>query len=151
MAERCHAAKSLRRVPVYVAAISPSMLDSSASIVIDSDLPWWFCSVSTAYNKLHQADPTKCRAEAWNHRYFRRCWCMAGLTSRFSTLRVIVVYPLLIASHDTMQKNFPFSPLKQLSNMKKRRSTSLAFNSYGTQFSCFWIIPHAFKRSETVV
>ena len=39
-----------------------------------------------------------------------RCWCMAP---RFSTLWIIVVYPLFIATHDKVQKTFPFLPLNQ--------------------------------------
>ena len=35
-----------------------------------------------------------------------RCWCTAELTARFSTLWIIVVYPLFIASHDTVQETF---------------------------------------------
>ena len=34
------------------------------------------------------------------------------------------------------------------SQAKKRRSRSLRFNWYGTQFSCFWIIPMALRRFE---
>ena len=34
------------------------------------------------------------------------------------------------------------------SQANKRRSTSLGFNSYGTQFLCFWIIPMALRRFE---
>ena len=48
-------------------------------------------------------------------RLFHRCCCMAGLTPWSSTLKVIVMYPLFIAYHDTMQKNFfLFLSLKQL-------------------------------------
>ena len=34
-------------------------------------------------------------------------------TFRFSTLWIILVHPLFIASHDTVQKTFSFLPLKQ--------------------------------------
>ena len=79
-----------------------------------------------------------------------RCWCMAGLTPRFSTLRIIVVYPLFIACHDTVQKPFLFYRWSSSSHLTKRRSTPLGFNSNGTQCPCFWIIPITFKRFETV-
>ena len=67
VAERCHAAKSLCCVSARIEAVFSWMLGLNASIVVDSDLPWWFRSVWAAHNKLHSADPTKCRAEAWNH------------------------------------------------------------------------------------
>ena len=67
------------------------------------------------------------------------------------TLRVILVYPIFIASHDMIKKTFLFCNWSSCSRVKRRRSTSLGFNSYGTQFPSFWIIPNAFKRFETVV
>ena len=82
-------------------------------------------------------------------RHCRWYWCMAGLTSRSSTFKVIVVYPLFIAGHDTMQKNlFLFCPWSSCSHVTRRRSTFLGFNSYSTQCPCFWIIPCTFKRFE---
>ena len=35
-------------------------------------------------------------------------------------------------------------------HMTKRRSTSLGFNSHGTQCPCFWTIPNTLKRFVTV-
>ena len=80
-------------------------------------------------------------------RLCRRCWCMAGLIPRFFELRVMVVYSLFIASHDTV----PFYCWSSCTHEQRRRPTSLGFKSYGTQFLCFWIISNAFKRFETVV
>jgi len=39
VAKRCHIAKSLCRVSAHIAAVLRSMLDSMASIVVNSDLP----------------------------------------------------------------------------------------------------------------
>ena len=77
----------------------------------------------------------------------RLCCCMARLTPWASTLRVIVVYPLFI---DTMQKLLLFCCWSSNSHVTRRRSTSLDFNSYGTQCPCFWIISNAFKCFEIV-
>ena len=77
---------------------------------------------------------------------------MVGLTTRSSTLRVIVVYQLFLVSHDTIKKKpFFFCRWKSCSHMTRCRSTSLGFNSYGNQFRCFWVIPNAFKHFKTVV
>ena len=69
VADRSHAAKSLCRVSACIAAVFYSMLGSNASIVVDGDLLRWLRLVWVAHNKLHLADPTECRAEAWNHGY----------------------------------------------------------------------------------
>ena len=81
---------------------------------------------------------------------YSNLWRRFSITLRFSTLWIIVVYPLFIASHDTMQKPFLFCRWSSSSHVTKRHSTSLDFNSYGTQYPCFWIIPNIFKRFETV-
>lgn len=47
------------------------------------------------------------------------------------------------------KKAFRFGRWSSSSQRKKRRSTSLGFNSYGTQFTYFYIVPYAFKRAET--
>ena len=52
--------------------------------------------------------------------FYGRCWCMAGLTPRFSTLWIIVVYPLFISSHDTVQKIFSFLLLSSSLHVTKR-------------------------------
>jgi len=46
------------------------------------------------------------------------------------------------------KKTFSFMP--GISYVKNRCSTFFSFNSYGTQFPCFWIIPNDFKRYEIV-
>ena len=76
------------------------------------------------------------------------CWCMVRLTQRSSTLRVIVMYPLFIAGHDTMPKTFPSLPLF---TWDETHSMSFIFNLYGNQCPCFWIIPNALKRFKTVL
>ena len=43
---------------------------------------------------------------------------------------------------------FWFCLWSSCSQAKKRRSTSLGFNSYKSQFPCFWIIPMALMRFE---
>ena len=45
-----------------------SMVGSKASIVVDSDLSWWFRSVWATHDKLHTANLTKCRREDSNQR-----------------------------------------------------------------------------------
>ena len=126
-------------------AIFSSILGSNTSIVVNSNLPWWFRSVWAVHNNLHLPDPIKCRAEALNH----WCWFMAGLTPQSSMLRVIVVYPLFITGHDTMKKPFFFYLGSSCSYMTRCHLTSLDFNSYNTQSHYFWIIPNAFKNVET--
>lgn len=49
---------------VLLSSLLSSMLGSNALIAVDSDLPWRFRLVSATPNKLHPANPTKCRAEA---------------------------------------------------------------------------------------
>ncbi len=82
--------------------------------------------------------------EASNHGYLasRKMSMRGRLTPRSFTLRFIVLYPLFIASHDTMLKTFSSLLLKQHFT---REVTSLDLNSFGTQCPCFWIIPKAFK------
>ena len=69
VALHCHVAKSFCRVSAGRTAILSSMLNSNTSTVVDSDLLWWFWLVWAAHDKLHPADPTKCRAEASNYGY----------------------------------------------------------------------------------
>lgn len=106
-------------------------------------------------------------------RLWRRCWFMTGLTVKFSTLRAILVYQFFIASHDTIQKSFPFLQLKQLFTLETilLRNTiahtctllytllhtiahtwaTLFLNiSYGTQCPCFRNNSAAFKRSASI-
>ena len=66
--------------------------------------------------------------------------------------RSVSTFLYSIASHDTVQKTFPFLFCRwsSSSHVTKRRLTSLGFNSYGNQCPCFWIIPNTFKRFETV-
>ena len=68
VAWHCHVVKSLCCVSACIAAVFSSM--SNASIVVDSNLPWWFQSIWAVHDKLHPADPTKCRAKSLNHGYW---------------------------------------------------------------------------------
>ena len=65
---------------------------------------------------------------------------MAGVILGYSTLRVIVVYQIFIAVDDTMQKNFPFLPLKKT----RHRSTSLAAPNVLT-FGSFLMLSNVLK------
>jgi len=75
-----------------------------------------------------------------------RCWSMVfpwfpllSYRSGFSssmTIRCKKLFRLCLAS--------------SISHVKNRRSTFLGFNSYRTQFPCFWIIPNDFKQYEIV-
>ena len=146
--EHCHAAKLLYRVSRCIAAVCLSMLGSNASIAFDTDRLWLFQSVLTVHNTLCQAGPTKYRAWPWSHEYsvWPSTW-KHGNSPWFSALEIIVMNPFFVPSHNAMQKSLPSLPFKQLFT-SKCRSTSLGFNSYGTQFPCFWIIPMALRRFE---
>ena len=68
----------------------------------------------------------------------------------FSAFGIIVVDPFFVAggrSQCDVKTIFDFV-WSSCSQTKKRRSTSLGFNSYGTQFPCMWIIPMALRRFE---
>lgn len=69
MAKHCHVAESLCRISARIAVVLPSIFASNASILIYSNLPSSFRSIWVAHNKLHSANPIKCRAVAWNHGY----------------------------------------------------------------------------------
>ena len=86
-----------------------------------------------------------------NIRLCCQCWCIVRLTSQSSMVEVIVVYPFFIAGHDTMQKTFPFLPLKQLFTRDKTQFDISQLQLNGTLYPCFWIIPNIFKWFETVV
>jgi len=83
-------------------------------------------------------------------RLYRWCWCMARLISRSSTLRIILVHPFLLPVTIWCEKPFLFCRSSCL-HMRRRRSTSLGFNSYRTQYPCFWIISNTFKHFQTIV
>ena len=69
----------------------------------------------------------------------------------FFLLGVVVEYPLLISSHNPMQKNLFFVVLNQLFASKKSPFNVSRFQFIRlTQFPCFWIIPMALNRAETV-
>ena len=151
-----HAAKSLYRVSRCIAASYLSMLGSNASIAFDTDRLWLFQSVLTVHNTLRRASPTKYRAWPWSREYIpvnirfgRRRGSMAGNSPWFSALGIIVMNPFF-KSPVTMRCRNPFRLClsSSCSQANKRRSTSLGFNSYGTQFSCFWIIPMTLRRFE---
>ena len=99
--KRCQAAKSLCHVCLYSGCFS-SMLSTNASVVVDSNLRWYFPLVWAAHYKLNPAEPPKAeqKLRTIDIRLCCRCWCIAKFIPRFSTLRVIVVYPLSIAGHD---------------------------------------------------
>ena len=71
-----------------------------------------------------------------NIRFGRRRGSMVGNSPWFSALGIIVMNLFFVPSHNAIQKSLPSLPFKQLFT-SKRRSTSLGFNSYGTQFPCF--------------
>jgi len=82
------------------------------------------------------------------------CWCwgrwqwLTGLSIVFFLLGVVVEYPLLISSHNPMQKTFSLfeSAIRKWKIAFQRLSVSVQ----GTQFPCFWIIPMTLNRTETV-
>jgi len=59
---------------------------------------------------------------------------MAGKFPGFLALGVIVMNPFFVLNHNAMQKSLPSLPFKHCSQANKRRSTSLGFKSYGTNF-----------------
>ena len=79
-----------------------------------------------------------------------RCWHMAELDPRFSTLSVVVEYPFFIAGHDMMQKTFPSQPLKQLFTHDKTPFNVSRFRLVRHLLSLL-LNSNAFKRFETVV
>lgn len=108
--------------------------------------PWLFRSVWTSHNKLNLADSTKYRAEASNYGYsalptmlYRRLF---GLSPLFSTFGIIVAYSLFFASHVTMKISLIFCRWRNCLYLKRNRSASLVFKSYGTSCPCFWIMPN---------
>ena len=114
------------------------MLGANASIVIDNDLTWWFRWYWTAHKIYTLLVPPNSgqNLRTINIRLCRRCWSMVELTPRSSTFKVIVVYPLFVAGHDT-KKTFHFGRRRSCSHLTRSRSTCLGFNSYGTQCPCF--------------
>jgi len=120
------------------------------------------CSVESPSNGLVRFEQliihdTKVIPPNTQHEFFSmnirlgcRCWSMARWSPWFPLLWIIIVDPFFITSDCTMQKTLSFMPGKQHFNVKNRRSTFLGFSSYGTQFTCFWIIPNDFKRYEIV-
>lgn len=68
----------------------------------------------------------------------RPCHCMAGLTSRYSTLRNIVMYPLFMASHDTLN----------LFSVVEAAVYSWKDVVISASTGCFWIMFNTFKRSQ---
>ena len=117
---------------------SSSILGSNALIIVDSDLQWLFRSVWAAHDKLDPSDLTTGKAKASNHGY-SALLSMLMHGRAYPTLKAIVVYPLFIASLDTMQKNFSFS------GVKVTIYKSLSFNSYDTQCPFFWMVSNVSK------
>ena len=64
----------------------------------------------------------------------RRCWCMVGLISQSSMLRVIIVYPLFIAGLYTMQKKkkLSFSPFEATAHSWQYAVWRLSASTYRT-------------------
>ena len=127
----------------YSGQFFSSMVGSDASVVFDSDLPWWLHLVwpPNAKQKLQTIDIQLCH---W-------CWCIAGLTPQSSMLNVFIVYPLFISSHDRREKPFLFCCWSSCSHVTRYCSMSLDFNLDNTQCPCFWLVPNAFKHFKTVV
>jgi len=74
---------------------------------------------------------------------------LTGLSVVFFLLGVVVEYPILISSHNPMQKIFSLLSLNQLFASEKS-----PFNISQFQFirhPCFWIIPMALNRTGTGV
>ena len=57
---------------------------------------------------------------AMNIRFGRWSWCMVGLNPRFSALWIVVVDPLFVPRHYSMQKTLPILPLEQLFAREKK-------------------------------
>ena len=148
--EHCHAAKSLYRVSC-IAAVCLSMLGSNTSIAFDTDRLWLFKSVLTVHNTLRRAGPTKYRVWLWSREY--SVWPSTWKHGR--------EFPMIFCAWD--YRNEPiFRPQSQCDaeipsvfafqaasqENKHRSTTSFSFNSYGTQFPCFWIILMALRRFE---
>ena len=110
----------------------------------------WFKLLIINYTKLIQPN-VKQKLRTMDIRFCRWCCRMTEITPRSSTLWVLVVYPLFIAGHDTMQKTFLFCRWSSCSPVIRGHSTSLGFNSNGTLCLCFWIMSNAFKGFETFV
>ena len=123
VAQRCHVPKSYCRVSAPIAAgffcfvflffvffQYSAQTRQLSSIAIFRD---GFSRFEQFIINYTQLITTNAKHKLWTMdiRLCCRCGFMARLSPRFSTLRVIVVYPLFI---DTTQKNFPFLPLKPL-------------------------------------
>ena len=109
-----------------------SMPRSNASIAFDTEPLWWFHWVWTAYNTPHRAGSTKCRAKPWHWIFGLAVDVEAYSGIPHDFLRLVTM---------RCKNPFWFCLWSSYSQAKKRCSTSLGFNSYGTQFPCSWIIP----------
>ena len=123
------------------------------------------CSVESLSNGLLRFEQliihdTKLIPPNTQHEFFSmnirlgcRCWSMVRWSLWFPLLWIIVDPLSWIFYHQWLydaKKPFRLCLVSSISYVKNRRSTFLSFNSYGTQFPCFWIIPNDFKRYEIV-
>ena len=145
--ERCRAGKSFCRV---FHVIWPFLLQCSAQLhqLLLNVPQWWFRWVGAA-NILHQLIPPNTEHElgTMNIRLCRRCWWFAC-----TMIFCILDYRIYFSSSVTIRckKLFLLCLWSNNSQIILRFSMSLGFNSYDTQFLCFWIIPMAFKCLEIV-
>ena len=108
------------------------MLGSNASNAFNTDLLWWFYAVSIPHGTV--SGP--------------RHGGMFRHSPWFSALGIFEVDPFSTPLTMQCKNPFRFCLWSSCSQAKKRHSTSLGFNSYGTQFLCFWIIPMALRHFE---
>ena len=100
---------------------------------------------------VHPADPTKRRADAWNHGY-SALPPMLMHERAYPTIFYAQGYHSVFTLHRQSRydaKNLSlFAAVHTWKDVVRRLSASTRTAS---SFFCFWIIPHTFKRFESVV
>ena len=115
MVEHCHTAKSLCRVNRHIPAVFPLMCGSNqlSSVTLSRDRFIRFKQLIVDHTTLipPNAEHKLGSMDIWLRRW---CWWLAGLNPWLSPFGIVVVDPLFISSHNSIQKSLAFLSFKQL-------------------------------------